>query len=218
MAYHDVLFPLDVAAAWEGGPRWRTDIVTGRSGVEKRNSPWAHGRRRYRVSVPQGRHVEREALIAFFHGRRGPLYSFRIRDWSDYKSGVANVSVAADDQTLGTGDGSDTTFQLVKLYDASGAEPYTRNITKPRNGTVLVAVDGVTKTEGTDYTIDYTTGIVTFTTAPGSGLSVTAGFQFDVPVRFEDEELPATFTVGDIEGSDERLVEYADIMLIEVRE
>lgn len=217
MAFHDVSFPDSISLRSIAAARWRTDIVEGRSGHEDRNSPWAHARRRFEVTVPAGKHTAREALRDFFHGRRGPKYSFRVKDHSDYKSSAADQAITPSDQVLGTGDGIKVAFQLVKLYDGAGPDPYTRTITKPVSGTVRISFDDVEQFSG--FTVDVLTGIVTFSVAPGVGVVVKAGFKFDVPARFEDEELPAEFLRGDKGGDDgSSVIQYSDVTLIEVRE
>jgi uncharacterized protein (TIGR02217 family) len=128
------------------------------------------------------------AAIEFFEARRGRLHGFRWKDWADYKSTDPLSAVTAGDVQIGVGDASATTFQLTKTYSPD-FNSYTRNIKKPVSGTVKIALDGSVKTEDTDYTVDYTTGIVTFSSAPGSAVVVTAGFEFDVPVRFDQDEI-----------------------------
>ncbi len=83
-----------------------------------------------------------------------------------------------------------TAFQLTKTYGGAHA-PWTRAIRKPVAGTVLVAVGGVSKIEGSDFTVDAATGAVTFAAGhvPPNGAAVTAGFAFDVPVRFDSDKL-----------------------------
>jgi uncharacterized protein (TIGR02217 family) len=98
--------------------------------------------------------------------------------------------VTATDQVIGAGDGATAAFQLVKTYGSIHA-PYQRPIMKPVVGSVRVAVDGTEKAVDTDFTIDTTTGIVTFLAGhiPASGEAVSAGFLFDVPVRFDTDYL-----------------------------
>jgi uncharacterized protein (TIGR02217 family) len=141
-------------------------------------------------------------VIAFFEERRGRLYGFRWRDRSDYTSGVPGASVTPLDQGIGQGDGSNAAFQLIKTYGASFA-PYAREILKPVQGTVRVAVAGVEKTAASDFTVDATTGTLTFTpmSIPPAGAAITAGYLFDVPVRFDTDYLEidlAAFEAGEI--------------------
>ncbi|MSU92040.1 TIGR02217 family protein, partial [Rhodobacteraceae bacterium 2CG4] len=108
---------------------------------------------------------------------------------------------------IGTGDGTTTAFQLTKLY-ASGAQSWTRVITKPVTGTVRIALGGVEQPSG--WTVDTTTGVVTFAAAPGAGVAITAGFEFDVPVRFDTDALDVTLDL-------ERLGSITSIPLLELR-
>ncbi|MEQ8281654.1 MAG: DUF2460 domain-containing protein [Parvibaculum sp.] len=189
MAFHEIRFPLDIAFGSSGGPERRTEIVTLGSGHEERNSPWAGSRRRYNAGYGLRSLDDIHALIEFFEARHGRLHGFRWKDRADWKSGAPGAGIAATDQMLGAGDGTRTAFQLVKIY-ASGGASYTREIAKPVSGSVRVAVGGVEKTAGTDFSVDPATGIVTFiAAAPASGASVTAGFAFDVPVRFDTDFL-----------------------------
>jgi uncharacterized protein (TIGR02217 family) len=186
--FHDILFPLDIALRSAGGPQRRTDIVTLGSGREERNARWAHSRRRYDAGYGVKTYDALSEVVAFFEERRGMLYGFRWRDRLDHSSSAGEVT--ATDQVIGTGDGTTAAFQLAKTYGSIHA-PYRRPIVKPVAGSVRVAVDGVEKTEGTDFTVDATTGVVTFLAGhiPASGEAVTAGFLFDVPVRFDTDYL-----------------------------
>ena len=139
-------------------------------------------------------------LIAFFEARQGQLHEFRWKDWSDFKSCLPSQSVGFDDQILGTGDGTVRQFRLKKRY-ASGGVSVERMIAKPVSGTVRVGLGGVEVAAGVDYLLDAGTGLVTFTVAPAVGMAVTAGFEFDVPVRFDTDAIRvsvATFEAGEI--------------------
>lgn len=200
MSFHEILFPVDIALHSEGGPTRKTDIVALVSGHEERNSPWAGSRRAFNAGYGVKSIADIEDVIAFFEARRGRLYGFRFRDPFDFKSCRVAQTPANDDQLIGSGDGAASAFQLVKRY-ASGAASYTRTIKKPVAGSVIVAVDGAPQAEGPDFTLDETAGVVTFAAAPAPGASVTAGFLFDTPVRFDTDELRinlAAFRAGDI--------------------
>lgn len=207
MAFHEVRFPDNISRGARGGPERRTQIVEMASGDEERNGSWADSRRRYDASYGIRKADDLSAVTAFFEARRGRLYGFRWKDWADYKSGVPSAIPAATDQPIGSGSGAATSFQLVKLY-TSGAQSWTRTITKPVAGTVALALNGVTQITG--WTVNTTTGTVTFTTAPAPGAAVTAGFEFDVPVRFDTDTLDVTLDF-------ERLGSITSIPLIEVR-
>lgn len=188
MAFHEVQFPTGISKGSSGGPMRLTDIVTLRSGFEQRNTIWADSRRKYDAGLGLQDLQDLYAVLEFFEARRGRLHGFRWKDWADYKSRDPVSATANNDVSLGTGDASTTDFQLQKVYSDAGGT-YTREITKPVSGTVKVAVNGVDQTDGVDFTVNTTTGVITFTSPPGSGLSVTAGFEFDVPVRFDQDEI-----------------------------
>ncbi len=200
MGFHEVRFPANLSFGSVGGPERRTDIVTLVNGFEERNSPWAHSRRRYDAGLGLRSLDDVEALIAFFEARRGQLNGFRWKDWADFKSARATRAVTALDQELGMGDGVRTAFALVKTY-RSGEQAYVRPIAKPVAGSVRVAVGGDPKVEGLEVGIDAATGLVTLAVPPPMGALVTAGFEFDVPVRFDTDRIAtsvASFKAGDV--------------------
>ncbi|MEQ1809094.1 MAG: DUF2460 domain-containing protein [Terricaulis sp.] len=181
-AFHEVLLPLPFALGANGGPERRVDIVALGSGAEARNTPWAHGRRRYDIGGAVRTLDQMHELIAFFEARRGKLHGFRFRDPFDFKSCVPSAMPAPTDQVLAEGDGERESFALQKSYGA-----YARPIAKPVSGTVLVAIDSEQLESG--FNVDGESGIVTFDTAPAEGAVVTAGFLFDTPVRFDIDRL-----------------------------
>ncbi|MDB5507318.1 MAG: glycoside hydrolase family 24 [Devosia sp.] len=191
MAFHAVRFPLGVALGSRGGPERLTDVVTLASGREQRNSRWAQSRRRYNAGYGIKSRADMQAVLAFFEERRGRFHGFLWRDGLDFSSSGTGV-VTALDQAIGTGDGVTTVFQLVKRYGAS-FDPHVRPITKPVAGSVVVAVDGV----AAEFAVDALTGLVTFAVAPGDGAAITAGFLFDVPVRFDIDRLDIELTSFD---------------------
>jgi uncharacterized protein (TIGR02217 family) len=200
MGFHEVRFPANLSFGSVGGPERRTEIVTLTNGFEERNTPWAHARRRYDAGVGLRSLDDVEALIAFFEARQGQLFGFRWKDWADYKSCPASRAVGAEDQRIGTGDGVSRVFALSKAY-LSGEVIYVRPIVKPVAGTLRVAVAGDPKVESIDWAVDTGTGAVTFAEPPDVGVAVTAGFEFDVPVRFDTAMIQtslASFQVGDV--------------------
>lgn len=189
-AFHEILFPLDIALKSAGGPQRRTDVVALGSGREERNARWAHSRRRYDAGYGVKTHQALSQAIAFFEERRGRLYGFRWRDRLDHSSSAPDAAVTPMDQILGYGDGVTATFALRKTYGGAHA-PYHRPIEKPVAGSVRVAVGGVEKTESAAFTVNAATGVVTFQPGhiPAMSAPVTAGFLFDVPVRFDTDYL-----------------------------
>jgi uncharacterized protein (TIGR02217 family) len=200
MAFHEVRFPANLSFGSIGGPERRTDVVTLANGFEERNTPWAHSRRRYDAGAGMRSLDDIEALVAFFEARRGRMHGFRWKDWSDYKSCLPSGTVGFADQVIGNGDGARTSFQLIKTY-RSGFEDYARPVKKPVTGTVRVGVQGDPQIETIHYMLDLATGVVTFLTAPDVGVEVTAGFEFDVPVRFDTDLIQvsvASFQAGEV--------------------
>ena len=200
MAFHDTRFPTDISFGSTGGPERRTEIVTLRNGTEERNSVWAHSRRRYDAGIGVRSLDDLAAVLAFFEARAGRLYGFRWKDWADFQSCLPSETPGFTDQTLGEGDGAQTVFQLGKAY-TSGGVTYQRPIRKPVAGTVSVAVDGVERAAISDWSLDAGTGQITFVVPPPAGANVTAGFCFDVPVRFDADLIEAnvaSFSAGEI--------------------
>lgn len=197
--FHEVRFPLDVALRGSGGPSRLTEIVTLASGREHRNSRWADSRRRYDAGLGIRTLDALHAVLAFFEERRGRLYGFRYRDRIDHRSGPPSQTVGPGDQRIGLGDGTTRVFPLAKTY-GTGPLPYRRLIAKPVAETVRVAVAGVERAPSA-FTCDAATGLVTLATAPAAGAPVTAGFWFDVPVRFDTDDFNvdlSAFTAGEI--------------------
>ncbi|AJD83173.1 glycoside hydrolase family protein [Paracoccus phage vB_PmaS-R3] len=185
-AFHETRFPDEISYGSKGGPRRLTQVVSLKSGFEERNQSWQHSRRKYDASIGIRRLSHLHSVLDFWEARRGRLYGFRWKDWLDFKSASGRADPSDTDQVLDVGDGTETEFQLVKRYSDAGEE-YVRPIKKPVIGTTVVALDGVSQPSG--WTLDSTTGVITFAVAPGSGVVITAGFEFDVPVRFDDDEL-----------------------------
>lgn len=209
MSFHEIRFPARLSFGSTGGPERLTEIVALANGHEERNSPWAQSRRRYEAGVGVRSLDDVAELIAFFEARAGRLHAFRWKDWADFTSCRPSAAVAFDDQVIGTGDGARRAFQLVKTY-RSGAQTHERTIAKPVVGSVRAGVDGAELAEGADWTVDATTGVVTFDVAPVPGAVVTAGFAFDVPVRFDSDAIrcsAAGFEAGEV----------PDVPVVEVR-
>ena len=209
MSFHEIRFPASLSFGSTGGPERRTDIVTLANGFEERNTPWAHSRRRYDAGLGMRSLSDVEALLAFFEARRGQLFGFRWKDWADFRSGPVLDLPEPSDQVIGVGDGVQTDFQLVKTY-RSGAQTYERPISKPVLGSVKVAVQGDAQIDGVDYNVETGAGLVRFFEAPEPDASVTAGFEFDVPVRFDADSIQVSvesFKAGVI----------PDVPIVEVR-
>lgn len=200
-AFHNVRFPTDLAFGATGGPQRRTEIVTLASGKEQRNSRWAHSRRRYNVGYGIKTIEDLQTVISFFEERRGRLFGFRFRDPLDWKSCKPSQAISFLDQELGVGDGSTNLFQIKKQYgeDVTG---YQRIISKPDLRTLRVAIDG-TELEPSVFILNDSESVLEIADdhTPQPGAVITAGFEFDVPVRFDTDEISvnlAHFEAGDI--------------------
>lgn len=190
MAFLEVQFPCSISQGSTAGPERKTEVVTLGSGFEERNARWADSRRVYNAGHGVKSLNDLHEVIAFFEQVRGKLYGFRWKDFTDFKSCPPENGVTAFDQTLGTGNGANLSFQLIKKYGA-GSTPWYRTITKPVTGTVKIAVNGSVKIEGTHFGVSYNTGLVTFLAGntPAVGAVVTAGYEFDVPARFDTDRM-----------------------------
>lgn len=200
MSFHEVRFPAALSLGSSGGPERRTQVVTLASGHEERNSPWAHGRRRYDAGLGLRSLDDIHAVLGFFEARMGRLFGFRWKDWADHKSCPPSATPGPFDCQLGEGDGVARTFALRKVY-VSGPASYARPVTKPVAGTVRIAVGGVELAEGEGFAVDAATGAVTLAAPAAAGAGVTAGFEFDVPVRFDTDRIEvnlAAFAAGEI--------------------
>ena len=200
MSFHDVRFPTSLSFGALGGPERRTEIVTLANGFEERNTPWAHARRRYDAGMGLRSLDDVAALIAFFEARQGQLIGFRWKDWSDFQSCAPSCDVNEGDQFIATGDGQTTDFQLTKTY-RSGEATYVRPITKPVPGSVRVAISGVPMDRDAGYSVDDDTGWLRFDSAPDIGAQIRAGYEFDVPVRFDTDAIMtsvSSFQAGEV--------------------
>ncbi len=193
-AFQEVVFPISVALGSTGGPQRKTEIVTLGSGSEARNARWIDSRRQYDAGTGLRTMADLALVIAFFEEARGRLTGFRYRDPLDDRSCAFGQSPTPIDQPIGVGDGATAMFQLVKVYGTVGA--WTRTIAKPVARSIRVAVAGSEKTFGTQFTVDATTGLVTFLAGsiPPAGASITAGYLFHVPVRFDTDDLKIDLT------------------------
>ena len=197
-SFHDVSFPLGVSFGATGGPEWRNEIVSLNSGHEKRNARWSMSRRFYDAGTGLRSLNDLRDVLRFFEARRGSLYSFRFRDPFDHLSSQQDAPPQATDQLLGYGDGTTRHYQLVKNYG-----DYQRAITRPVADTVRLAVEGEVLIYGKAFSVDWLTGMVEIhqNYVPPPQAKITAGFLFDVPVRFDTDRLTASiasFKAGEI--------------------
>lgn len=199
-------------------PRWSTDLQQVDSGAERANQRWVHPLHAYILPDAIREHVTFEAIHDHWLVMRGPLQTFPFRDPLDFASVAlsspnAVPALSSTDQTIGTGDGIATTFQITKTY-TRGSQTYTRNIYLPVVSTVLVAIDGLdpeTLSPDISWSVDRLTGVVTFSEAPVPGATISAGYLFDVEVRFDsDNAFDGIVKTYGVSG-------FADIELTEVR-
>lgn len=194
MSFHNVRLSKCVELGASGGPGFKTSIVETSSGDEYRNIEWSKQRGRWEVGYTNDHRVTEE-IIAFFHVRRGRAYGFRFRDWSDYK--VESV--------IGIGDGVTTQFQAVKVY-SSGEQQFVRTLTR-----LVAPVSVLVNDVVTPASVDVDTGKIQFSSPPAATATIAIRGEFDVPVRFDTDDLPITMMtqhVSRIEG----------VPLIEIRD
>lgn len=190
--------PVGIERGSRFGPAFRNVIQEAISGNEQRFAQWTKckgvGDLAYGLKTSDNPTGDYAAILALWRAHFGSLYPFRFKDWSDY---------TATAELFGTGDGVTVAFQLVKTYDPSfillgsaGTLFYVRSITLV-TGSPVIKVDGVTKTVTTDYTIS-SAGVVTFTSAPANTKPITWTGEFDVPVRFDTDQLPVVMNESDL--------------------
>jgi uncharacterized protein (TIGR02217 family) len=205
MAFLETRFFTDIRPEANGGPVYRTTVKQLRGGQERRNSMWADPLRSYSVSLGGRDTDEIQDLLDFVANTEGAAHGFRLKDWADFKSCPPRQAVTALDVPVGTGNGTTYWWRLYKPYGTS----YQRRIAKPRTGTLVVAVDGVA-VGPTVWFGDYVNGTVVFKNPPLTGAVITAGFEFDVPVRFADD-------ATDIALMTHKLAAASNVALQEVR-
>jgi uncharacterized protein (TIGR02217 family) len=173
--FSEMRFPPDIAYGATGGPEFFTDIVTSSSGFERRNLNWLQARCKYNLAQAIKTKKQLDDLIAFFRICQGRAIGFRFKDWSDYKIELQEISIA---------DGVQTKFQLIKKYHYADFQAI-RKITKPVDGTVKI----YSNNKLAEVLIDYSSGEIKFAQAPVAGSLISAEAEFDVPVRFDIDQL-----------------------------
>jgi uncharacterized protein (TIGR02217 family) len=207
-------FPDNLAYGTQGGPEFLTGVTVLQSGYEQRNTLWSQARHRFDASYAIRTNDDFDLIRDWFHSMRGRWNGFRFKDFFDFSSGTSSEMSGGAlttpptelDQQIGVGDTVEVDFQLVKNYTI-GTETLVRLIQKPVAGTVLIALDTVLQADPGDYSFDDTTGIVTFVSPPGGGVVVTAGYEFDVPVRFENDSLAVSYDSFNIQSASVPMVE-----------
>ena len=206
--FDDVPFPYALSRRSAGGPEFRTSIVETASGREYRNQEWAAARLRFDAARGLRSVAERDQLLAFFYARRGRARAFPLRDFTDFSSAGSSGHPDPGDQVLGEGNGLDGAFQLIKWY-GEGESAYLRRILLPVAESVRVALDGVEQAGG--WSVSRPGGVVTFAAPPAPGVVVSAGFLFEVPVRFDADRI-------EVQWISPAAQELGEVPLVEVRE
>lgn len=202
MSFHNVDFPSKLAIGAIGGPARNIKISQKNSGLESRNIAQYHSKRQFLIATPSMSINEGHELLGFFEARFGKAYSFRFRDPFDHKSCAPETAINAHDQEIGIGDGTKTQFQLVKNYGE-----YQRPIFLPKTESVQIAINNMSINQNS-YSVSEN-GLVTFNGAPPSNAQITAGFEFDCKVRFDNENLEMVMEAKNV-------VRFNTIELIEV--
>lgn len=189
MSFHEVRLPIDVERGAAGGPGFLTTVNLLTSGKEQRNGLWEQDRGRWDVAY--GIQTREQALYVrdFFMARQGRLYGFRFRDWSNYEADKQPLREEPDD--------SRTTFSLSYRYIDNNQFFYDKLISKPRNEDFQIFRDN-TLVPSSQYSLNRTTGIVTFTSPPSYGDEYTWSGTFDLPVRFDTDELQVVITTKEV--------------------
>lgn len=179
MAFDEIRLPEKIERGATGGPEFLTTVSLLDSGKEQRNQLWENDRGRWDVGYGVQERADALLIRNFFLARRGRARGFRFRDWTNYTTGTTQ-------QPAGTGTGALTTFQMQYRYVDAGSFTYTKDIVKPVAG-ASVYLNG--SLQGSGFSINTATGIITFTSPPGNGVVVTWTGQFDLPVRFDTDKL-----------------------------
>lgn len=209
-------FPDRLAYSSAVGPLFRTTKIETLSGRSFRNQEWPSHLWRFDVIPALRAHPEfKEDVINYYIAVAGGANGFRIKNPLDWKSCEIDETPTKDDQLLGTGDGAEDEFQVVKSITV-GALTTTKTIYKLVTGTLLVAVNGVLQTLTTDYTVDMDTGLIAFEpgSIPPNTHDVTAGYEHDTPVSFESDALSVLLETRS--GSD-LLLTMSSLALVELR-
>jgi uncharacterized protein (TIGR02217 family) len=172
-----------------GGPTYSTTVTTPSTGYDYANQNWDTARMQWEIGHTISNVTMMQTLLAFFRARKGQFRGFLFRDWSDFYVGMTfinDVLTQTSSLQFATGDGTTTAFQLTKTYPDS-YNPEVRKITRPISGTLSIFVAASLQTEGADFTVNYTTGVVTFAHAPANTDAISWAGQFNVPVRFNSD-------------------------------
>lgn len=197
MSFHEVRFPADISFKATGGPEFKTDVVSLSSGHEKRNSIWSYPRARYELNYKDISKAQSNKVLSFFMARKGKAYGFRFKDWNDFE---------AKNQIIGVGNGMQTAFQLIKEYQDE-IQNFQRRIYKPVEGSVVCYVNSAVQSVG--VSLDTVSGVLNFTEPPAVAAVISTDFQFDVPVRFNNDFMLSG--TESYEGTELRKIELIEV-------
>lgn len=198
-------FPDNIAFGGTVGPTYLTVVTPVYSGRDGRIPAWSQSRVRFEVGRRSMNAADTATLDTFFRTVKGRAYGFRIKDWTDYTV-TTSQGVLTPQSTPGV-------YQLAKLY-VNGALSETRLIQKPVVGTVAVYKNGALITTG--LSLDTTMGLVTISPTPLTTDVLSWSGQFDVPVRFDVDEMKKQ--IMDRNGAHgDLLVDWGTIPIIEIR-
>jgi uncharacterized protein (TIGR02217 family) len=204
MSFAENRLDLGIDYGTVGGPKFSTSITVDGSGAEQRNANWRQPLGRWQLGERSLTQSELDYFLNFHALRKGAAIGFRFKDWTDYH---------ALSQPIGIGDGITTQFQLAKTYSV-GSYSVKRPILKPVGGTVKIYLNGAKQSSG--WSVDITAGVITFITAPGSGVAIAADFEFDVPVRFEQDKIEFRFDAYEV-GTGNAIFYLANLSVVEIR-
>jgi uncharacterized protein (TIGR02217 family) len=178
MSFVDVRLPVGIERGARRVDDEDIEIVRSDAGTETRNARHDQSAREWEFSLATERlntPGNVKALRTMWKVCRKSLHSFRWRDWTAFQ---------LSDELIGTGDGSDTTFQITKTWSLGGSS-YVERITKPsRDALITVKKAGVVQSPSA-YSVNYLTGVITFNSAPGNGQAITVSCEYDIAVRFD---------------------------------
>jgi uncharacterized protein (TIGR02217 family) len=212
----EIEFPRDIAYQAQGGPSWFTTVNEGFSGFEQTNQNWALPKGKWKIALDHKAFSYFQQVYQFWMKAAGRAKVFRFLDLKDYQ--VTNEPCALIIDSPYTG----CIYQLQNSYAGALSPP--KPILKPITAaverfdgtycsdTVSIFVNGVQQNSG--WTLDYTTGLVTFTNAPND--TVTWSGQFHYPVRFDMDDCQAIVEESDTADGN-ALITWPDVILIEHR-
>lgn len=177
MIVDNVRLPVDVERGVRGGPMFSTIVNMTDGGSVSTNQNWSYPLYKGNVGYGIQSRENMEDVLSFFYARRGRLRGFLFKDWSDYEFTA---------EELGTGDGAETDFQVVRTYTDTTL-PFTRILTRPIESTMVVYADG-TPVSDANWSL-LSTGEVRFSVAPSIGVVITATGEFNIPARFMTDHL-----------------------------